>query len=242
MKSPVVGITLDAEAPGGYSKYPWYALRQNYASAVAKAGGLPMALPHETMLAGDYLNHIDGLLIAGGDFDVNPELFGATNRHHTVTTKDSRTTFELALISAALGRDLPILAICGGQQLLHVALGGSLIQHIPDEIKGTIARIAHEQPNPRHEPGHEVDIVAGTLLHEIVGSLRLQVNSAHHQAAKDEPASIKVNARAPDGVIEGIEAPLKRFCLGVQWHPEFAISDGDVRIFAAFVEACRKTA
>jgi putative glutamine amidotransferase len=122
--------------------------------------------------------------------------------------------------------------------LLHVALGGGLIQHIPDEIEGALA---HEQPNPRDEPGHTVAITKGTLLHKIVKADELQVNSAHHQAAKGTPQGVVINAVAPDGVIEGIEASGQRFCLGVQWHPEYGVSAGDGAIFAAFVAAAAKT-
>ncbi|WP_316978402.1 gamma-glutamyl-gamma-aminobutyrate hydrolase family protein [Shumkonia mesophila] len=234
MKKPLIGITLDSEQPGGYSKFPWYAARENYCGAVARAGGVPLLLPHETELADRYLAAIDGLIITGGNFDVDPALFGAGDRHPTVHTKDRRTAFELAMTRGALTQDLPILGICGGQQLLHVALGGTLIQHIPDTIKGALA---HEQANPRNEPGHTVAIKAGSRLRQIVGADSLAVNSAHHQAAADEPAGIVVNAVAPDGVIEGIEAPGRRFCFGVQWHPEFAISEGDVKLIAAFVAA-----
>lgn len=234
MSSPVIGITLDAEEPGGYSKFPWLALRENYPCAVVHAGGLPVLLPHEPEQADRYLDLLDGLIISGGNFDVDPALFGAAARHPTVKTKDRRTAFELALTRGALARDLPILGICGGEQLLHVVLGGTLIQHIPDEVADALA---HEQPNPRDEPGHEVAILPGTRLRAIVGADRLAVNSAHHQAAKDEPDGLVVNARAPDGVIEGIEAPGRRFCVGVQWHPEFEISAGDRALLAAFVTA-----
>ena len=184
-----------------------------------------------------YLETIRGLVIAGGDFDVDPALFGATERHEKVRTKDARTAFELAITRAALARDMPVLGICGGQQLLHVALGGTLIQHIPDAIEGALE---HEQPNSRTEAGHELTVEEGTLLHRIVGVATMAVNSAHHQAAADAPPGVVVNARAPDGVIEGIEAPSRHFCLGVQWHPEYAISEGDGRIFAAFIKACRQ--
>lgn len=234
---PVIGITVDAEPAGGYSKLPWYALRRNYASAVADAGGLPLLLPHETGLAERYLDRIDGVVITGGAFDVDPALFGATTRHASVVLKESRTDFELAVTRGALERDMPVLGICGGQQLLHVALGGTLIQHIPDEVPDALA---HEQPNPRTEPGHTVSVVHDTLLARITSATELPVNSAHHQAAADEPHGVVVSARAPDGIVEAIEAPAYRFCLGVQWHPEYAISEGDRRIFAAFVDAARK--
>ncbi|MCC6471274.1 MAG: gamma-glutamyl-gamma-aminobutyrate hydrolase family protein [Alphaproteobacteria bacterium] len=236
MSLPIIGLTLDAEKPGGYSKFPWYAVRENYCAAVARAGGLPILLPHEPEQVAAYLDTIDGLIVTGGAFDVDPAIFGASERHAKVTTKDRRTAFELAVTRGALERDKPVLGICGGQQLLHVVLGGKLIQHIPDEVPGALA---HEQPNPRDQAGHEVAVKPGTLLHRVVGAERLAVNSAHHQAAKDEPAGVIVNARAPDGVIEGMEAPRYRFCLGVQWHPEFSISTGDDRIFDALIAACR---
>jgi len=229
-------VTLDSEQPGGYSKYPWYALRRNYLDAVIAAGGLPVAVPHDAALAGEYLDRLDALVVTGGAFDVDPSLYGDAARHATVTLKQGRTEAELALTLGALARDLPVLGICGGQQLLAVALGGSLIQHIPDVV---VDALPHEQPNPRHEPGHTVTVVAGTLLHGIVGVAQMRVNSAHHQAVRDPGPYATVNATAADGVIEGVEDTRHRFCLGVQWHPEYFIDPGDRRIFDALVAACR---
>jgi len=234
MVQPVIGVTLDSEEPGGYASFPWYALRQNYADAIVTAGGLPMALAHAPDLADAYLDRIDGLIVTGGDFDVDPAMYGDTVRHERVVLKDRRTMFETAMIRGALDRDMPVLGICGGQQLLHVILGGSLIQHIPDSVPGALA---HEQPNPRDQPGHDVAVVPGTRLHQIVGVPHMAVNSAHHQAARDVPDPVIVNATAPDGVIEGIEHPGYRFCVGVQWHPEFLIGHGDRQIMDAFVAA-----
>jgi putative glutamine amidotransferase len=234
MPRPIIGITLDSEPAGGWSKMPWYALRQNYCDAVARAGGLPVPLPHEPELASEYLARLDGLLITGGAFDVDPSLFGASARHVTVKTKDRRTAFEYAVTRGAIEADKPVLGICGGQQLMNVVLGGTLIQHIPDEVKDPLP---HEQPNPRTEAGHPVKIVAGTLLPRVVKALELPVNSAHHQAVKDVGKGIVINAVAPDGVIEGIEDPRRRFVIGVEWHPEYSISPGDDRIFDAFIRA-----
>ncbi|NKB19785.1 MAG: gamma-glutamyl-gamma-aminobutyrate hydrolase family protein [Alphaproteobacteria bacterium] len=234
MNKPVIGITLDSEQPGGYSKFPWYAVRENYCDAVADAGGLPVPLPHQPEIADTYLNMIDGLVITGGAFDVDPVLFGDKTRHKTVVTKDRRTDFELAVTKGAIDQDMPVLGICGGQQLLNVVLGGTLIQHIPDEIENALA---HEQPNPRDEPGHDITVETNTLLHQITGAKKMSVNSAHHQAVKTIADPAIINATAPDGVIEGIELPGKRFCLGVQWHPEFSIDPGDRRIFDAFIDA-----
>jgi putative glutamine amidotransferase len=236
---PLIGLTLDAEQPGGYSKLPWYALRQNYFGAIAAAGGLPVALPHESALAEAYLDTIDGLLVTGGAFDVDPAMYGGGPRHETVVLKEGRTTFEIAVLRGALRRDMPVLGICGGEQLLAVALGGTLIQHIPDSVPESLA---HEQPNPRTEPGHEVVLTPGTLLSRIVGAPSMAVNSAHHQAVDRPGEGAVVNARAPDGVVEGLEHPGYRFCLGVQWHPEYAVDARDQAILDAFVEAARSTA
>lgn len=233
---PLIGLTLDSEPAGGWSKLPWYALRQNYFSAVLAAGGLPVALPHHPEMAAAYLDEIDGLLVTGGAFDVDPALWGDEPVHPKVTLKPGRTDFELAATRAALKRDKPVFGICGGQQLLAVALGGTLVQHIPDAVSGALA---HEQPNPRTEPGHEVTIADGTLLARIVGRGRMAVNSAHHQAVATPGQGAVVNARAPDGVVEGLEHPGYRFALGVQWHPEYAVDPADPLILAAFVAACR---
>lgn len=231
---PLIGITLDSEQPGGYSKYPWYALRANYASAVAAAGGVPVALPHDPALAPDLLDRIDALVVTGGAFDVDPSLYGEADRHATVTLKESRTTAELALVRGALARDMPVLGICGGQQLLAVALGGTLMQHIPDTVPDALE---HEQPNPRDQASHPVTLVPGTLLHRIAEADTMQVNSAHHQAVQEAGRFAVVNATAPDGVVEGIEDPRYSFCLGLQWHPEFLIDPGDMRVFQALVRA-----
>jgi putative glutamine amidotransferase len=232
---PLIGLTLDAERAGGWSKYPWYALRQNYFEAVVAAGGLPVGLPHDPGVAAEYLERLDGLIVTGGAFDVDPAMYGGGERHGKVVVKENRTLAELAFLQTAMARDVPVLGICGGEQLLAVALGGTLIQHIPDAVEGALA---HEQKTSHYEAGHEVAVVAGTRLFGIVGG-SMRVNSSHHQAVKTAGRSV-VNARAADGVIEGVEDPERRFCLGVQWHPEYFVGPGDRAIFDAFVAACRE--
>jgi putative glutamine amidotransferase len=236
MTLPLIGVTLDAEQPGGWSRFPWYALRANYTDAITAAGGLAVALPHDPAMTDALLDRLDGLVVTGGAFDVDPALYGAAEIHATVTLKQRRTEAELALVRGALARDMPVLGICGGQQLLAVALGGTLIQHIPDSIQDALE---HEQPNPRDQPGHSVAITPGTKLAQIVGAARMDVNSAHHQAVALPGPHAVVNAVAPDGVVEGVEDTRYRFCLGLQWHPEFLIDPGDRKIFTAFIEASR---
>jgi putative glutamine amidotransferase len=242
MSRPVIiGLTLDSETPvpgvAGYSKFPYYAIRENYAGAVIHAGGVPLPLPHAPELVETYAQMIDGLIVTGGAFDVDPGLYGDDGRHATVTTKARRTACEIGLIRAMLDAGKPILGICGGEQLLNVVLGGTLIQHIPDAVPGALA---HEQPNPRDQPGHEVAILADTMLRRLAGVDRLAVNSAHHQAVRDVAPGVVVNAVATDGVIEGIEYPAHPFCIGVQWHPEFELSRADSNLFQALVGAAGK--
>ncbi len=232
---PIIGITLDYETAATYSRYPWYALRENYAGSIAECGGVPFALPHHAEHLETYLGTIDGLVVTGGNFDVSPELYGEAVVSETVTVKDRRTRFEYGMVRGALARNMPIFGICGGQQLLNVVLGGTLIQHIPDMVK---SEIRHEQPNPRHEAGHSVKLVEGTQLAGMIGELEIQVNSAHHQAVSRVADGVRVNAVAPDGVIEGIEYPAHPFCIGVQWHPEFFVSVADRTMIQAFVHAC----
>jgi len=235
-KKPIIGITLDAEEIGGYSKwYPWYALRANYVEAVVKAGGVPILLPHETPLADAYINQIAGFIITGGDFDIDPAIYGAKEKHPKTQTKPKRTDFEAEMTRLALAENKPILGICGGMQLINVILGGTLIQHVPDVTGNSL----HEQKDDRKNPAHTVKITPGSLLYKITAKDSIKVNSTHHQAVEKPGKGVKVTAEAPDGIIEAIEYPAHPFCLGVQWHPEFhADPEGkDAKIFAAFVRA-----
>ncbi|MGK9168610.1 gamma-glutamyl-gamma-aminobutyrate hydrolase family protein [Inquilinus limosus] len=237
---PVIGVTLDAEEAGGYSSSPWYALRQNYCGSLAEFGAAPLALPHLVDAVDRYLDLCDGIVVTGGGFDVDPMLWGAGSVHETVKTKPVRTQFEWALVRGAVARNLPVLGICGGEQLLAVVLGGTLVQHIPAEIDNALE---HSPERKIHDPAgwvaaHEVEVTPGTLLARITGAARFGVNSSHHQAVKAAGPDLVVSGVAPDGVVEAVEHPGQRFCLGVQWHPEYLRSEADRAILAAFVAAC----
>jgi putative glutamine amidotransferase len=233
-KKPFIGVTFDAQEGGSYSQFPWYVLRENYCSSVVNAGGIPIPLIHDLDLIEPYLTFLDGLVITGGGHDIDPTLYGVQERHPTVTLKPRRTSFEMEIAKCALKKNLPLLGICGGQQLINVALGGTLIQHIPDEVPHCLD---HGQPHSRDNSSHPIRVLQGTRLYQILETEAFAVNSIHHQAVKDPAPGVVINALAPDGVIEGLEAPAYRFCLGLQWHPEFIVTPHDGAIFKAFVEA-----
>jgi putative glutamine amidotransferase len=235
MKKPLIALTLDYETSKEYSKYPWYAIRENYFTSIEESGGIGVGIPHNMKDIISLLHKIDGLVITGGNFDIDPNIFGDSSVHKTVKLKENRTNFELLAAKIMLEQNKPVLGICGGEQLINVLYKGSLIQHIPDEIKNPIE---HEQKNPRNEAGHSVTIQENTKLHSIISKQNIMVNSAHHQAIKVPGKGLIVNAISNDGVIEGIEDPTKTFCIGVQWHPEFFIQDSDNKLLNAFINAC----
>ena len=231
---PLIGITIDYQESKSYSSFPWYALRTNYGQVIRKNGGIPILLVPDIVLVEDYLSLIDGLLVTGGAFDVDPSLYGENEVHSEVNLNATRTNFEHAMVKTCLEKNLPIFGVCGGEQLLNVVLGGDLIQHIPDSFPESLP---HEQSNPRDEASHRVEIKPNTLIHQIVEATEMHVNSAHHQAISTVPDEVTINAISPDGVVEGIEDSRYNFCLGVQWHPEFEIDQGDAKLFRAFVKA-----
>jgi len=184
------------------------------------------------------VSRFDGLLLSGGDFDVPPDFYGQEITHERVATRPRRSHFERNLALEALSIKLPLLGICGGMQILNVACGGTLIQHIPDTPE---APILHEQPNPRNEVGHRIDIVPQTPLWDLnKGQKEAMVNSAHHQAVDTLGCDLKAMAWAPDGILEAFYHPSHDFCWGVEWHPEFLITDLDHRVCDAFIAASKK--
>ena len=228
-RKPTIGLTVEWNEP-----LASYILRQNYCRCIEEAGGLPFLLPYHLSDAEHYADFLDGLIVTGGDIDVDPKLYGETIQHKRVEIQPQRTSFEYAVLEEMLARDKAVLGICGGMQLLNVVLGGSLIQHVEDVVGTTIA---HEQPNPRHEVGHRIIITAETLLSRLVHKDEMHINSAHHQAVKKVGAGVIVSAHTDDGVIEAIESVQHRFCLGVQWHPEYRVDQADMLVFSGFIRS-----
>jgi putative glutamine amidotransferase len=217
---------------------------EDYRQSILHTGG-EVRIIDPSMSVADALADVGGLLLTGGG-DVDPARYGETP-HQTLDDVDPvRDEFEIALIAAARARDLPIFAICRGVQMLNVAAGGTLVQDIPSEVAGAINHSLVVPPHPPYELAHEVwvekDSLLATLLGErLVGSDTCEVNSRHHQAVKTVAPGYRVSATAPDGVIEAIEDPSARFCLGVQWHPENFFRTGEFRsLYEGFLEAASK--
>ena len=229
---PIIGITLDFQHEGGYSSFPWYALRENYFKAVEDAGGIPIGIPYCHDAITSYMSMINGLVVPGGPHDINPEEYGEFTKHEKVMEKQYRTSFDRIIIQAALDLKKPLLTICAGEQMLNVVLGGSLWQHIPDDIPEALN---HELSATPHLAAHTIIIDKDTLLYDIAGVEEAWVNSTHHQAVNRVGQGLIVNARAPDGVVEGIELKDHPFCLGVEWHPEHSSVEFDRAIFKRLI-------
>lgn len=218
---PVIGITpspiKDTTASGTHERY---ALATGYVNAVIAAGGIPLILPPQDDNVDALLNLVDGLLFSGGA-DIDPSHYGDSEVHPTTyDIHPLRDRFELALITAAIERDYPTFCICRGVQLLNVAQGGTLFQHVPDQHDPTIPHRQQEAGFESHQPSHTVTASTGSLLASAYESTRIHVNSYHHQAVKDLAGSLRASARAGDGLVEAVELPDRTFVLGVQWHPE----------------------
>jgi putative glutamine amidotransferase len=226
-KKPIVGITTYlTQAAWSYWDQPAALIPAAYVRAVEEAGGSPLLVPPGASID-ETLDAVDGLVFSGGS-DLDPELYGADAHDETKGVVRERDDFELDLMRAALDRDVPVLAICRGSQVLNVARGGGIEQHLPDSLG---------DEKHRAVPGvfgeHAVDVVAGTRLAGIIGD-KTVAKSHHHQGFGTLGAGLRETARADDGTLEGVEDPDRRFAVGVLWHPE---EDDDRALFQALVEA-----
>ncbi len=232
MKKPIIGITLDSERKKTYSKFPWYALRENYLTSLSKFNAIPVPLLHEKKNINDFCKLIDALIITGGDFDINPKIYKANNTK-SKNIKNKRTNFEINIFNNFFKLNKPILGICGGAQLINVACGGTLFQDLKKKP------INHEQINPRNQTSHHINIFKKTKLYKICGSQKIKVNSAHHQSVKYIGKGLSISCKADDGVIEGIEHNNHKWCIGLQWHPEFLITKYDKIILKNFIKEAK---
>jgi gamma-glutamyl-gamma-aminobutyrate hydrolase PuuD len=229
---PVVGITSYAqEASWGVWKLPAALVPLAYVDAVERAGGRAVVIPPAEEDIEETLDAVDAIVFSGGA-DVDPSRYGADAHPETDTPQTRRDAGELALLTAALERDMPTLAICRGFQLLNVVRGGDLVQHLPESV----GHEGHRELLGRFSE-HPVDMRDGTRLASILGTHHDGVQSSHHQGVGRVGDGLVEAAWAEDGTLEGLEDPAKRFAVAVLWHPEM---EEDKRLFSALVDAARR--
>jgi len=241
---PVIGVTVNYVGPEEGrcpSRYGSYYINRGYVEGIRKAGGIPLYLPYtdDPEELAVLLERIDGLLLTGGK-DMDPRHFGEERHPTCERILPDRSASELQLTRQAVDRGTPILGICLGLQTLNVAMGGSLYQDIPSMRPSDVRHRQTEQE--RHQVAHVVEVEEGSLLSRVFGGRReLHVNSIHHQAANKIGDGLVVSARAPDGIVEGLELPRVPFCLSVQWHPEdLKMGESNQVLFDNLLEAARK--
>ena len=225
---PLIGITTysQPEVSWGHWTVPSALVPLSYVTAVERAGGRPLLVPPVDDGVEETLDVLDGIVFSGGD-DLDPGSYGADVHPETRGTAPHRDDAELALLTAALERNLPVLAVCRGSQVLNVARGGDLVQHLPEVV-------GHEghRPTPGTFAEHDVTLADGSRLAEVLGGDHAPVKSHHHQGYGRLGDGLREVAWAEDGTIEAVEDPSKRFALGVLWHPE---EGEDARLFEALV-------
>ena len=228
---PIIGITTYL-VPATFENWTEDSalVPADYVRSVELAGGRPVLVPPSEEATGETLDVLDGVIFSGGS-DLDPGTYGQQPHPQTKGVVADRDRAELALLEAALARDMPVLAVCRGSQVLNVALGGDLIQHLPDVV-------GHDEH--KHTPGeyadHDVELEPETRLAALLGD-HAPVKSHHHQGFGRIGSGLREAARAEDGTVEALEDPSRRFAFGVLWHPE---AGEDMRLFEALVEEARR--
>jgi putative glutamine amidotransferase len=240
-RRPVVLLPPDLDVTDTHrGPLPRIVVQRYYTTRILDAGGVPLIPPPVQHLddAAAVLDQLvalaDALVLPGGGFDIDPRHYGEEVLPACGERKPERTDLELALLQRAVARGLPVLGICGGMQLMNVVRGGSLYQDLPSQKPSDVG---HMMVGSKALRAHDVDVVAGTKLAAITGCATLAVNSTHHQAIKAVGQALVVNARATDGIVEGIEDPALPFFVGVQWHPEAMNEEPHRAIYRALVRA-----
>jgi putative glutamine amidotransferase len=233
---PLIGITMNLEVQPSRSLNM---LDQDYGHAVYQAGGIPVPILGISAPISDLVRKLDGFIFSGGD-DIHPRFYKEKQLSSARMTlsPDERTQFEIDLFKSVVRTRKPVLAVCGGQQLANIALGGKLYQDISLQLPNPVK---HGPTRPGEKVFHYVDILEGTLLSRIMGASRIRVRSAHHQSVKNPGRGLHLSAVAHDRVIEALEPRTKHFLIAVQWHPEKTPNDRySKKLFEALVNASKK--
>jgi putative glutamine amidotransferase len=234
MKRPIIGITVDT-----HDERPYYESPFTYGRAVEKAGGLPVLMPYKTDvgLVGQYVDLFDGVLFSGGN-DLDPLAWGEERNPKTKPIDPDRERWERALMAEVERRRMPVLGICLGSQLMNVYRGGSLTQFIPEDKPGSLE---HRMLDRSQENRHPVVVNPESILGELLHKKDVLANSSHKQCMSRIGNGLRVVATAPDGIVEGLEDPTFPLWLGVQWHPERLVGEGDHEaLFRLLVERAAK--
>ncbi len=231
MTRPLIGITTY-----GIDEKDQYALPAAYVACVRRAGGIAVLLPPGEEALQPLIDRLQGVILAGGG-DLDPALYGGRNSAAIYMVDTQRDRCELALVRAVLARRSPCLGICRGIQVINVALGGTLVEHLPDEVGETVL---HRAP-PRQPVEHEINLQAASRLAGIMGRTRIRAASWHHQAVRRPGKDLQVVGHAPDGTIEAIEMTGHPWLIGIQWHPELTAAEDPLqqKLFESLVEAAR---
>lgn len=234
MSRPIIGITLDYVKEGSFSKRPHFALREHYFNAVIDAGGLPLAIPNNISLIDDYLSEIDALIVPGGDFGLDPSWY--VEGEKPAFPASPRLEFDVKIIKRAVEKDVPLLGICAGMQIMAGAYGCRLSSKIQPY---SMIQRNHLNEKPAEEYAHDVLIEANTQLSAIAGS-KMPVNSRHTEGVVKLSDKVVLSGTSDDGIIEAIEVKGVKFALGVQWHPEYFRKDSNFALFTSLVKQASK--
>lgn len=238
MTRPIIGIASRRIPFTNDNKpYPRYGVAISYCESVERSGGVPIVFPlsDDKAVLDRFYSMIDGLLLPGGQ-DVHPMHYGEEPHRNIEQVDPKRDLTEIYITKRALADDMPILAICRGEQILNIAAGGNLIQDIHAQVGDHCLR--HFQDFTEEWPSHSIKVEEGTKLHDIIGDTDAMVNSYHHQSVRDLAPDFIVSAVAPDGIVEGIESTVHTFAVGVQWHAELLYENHDfnMALFRRHVE------
>jgi len=232
---PLIGINLDQEASGSFSPAPYAALRVRYFDTVYAAGGLPVGISGDASSCVEYAKRLDGILIPGGECAF-PDDWYIDENESAPYPPSQRLDMDVELVKHAIAHNIPLLGICHGMQVMACMSGCKMTRNLHAHYD---TNIDHKNGAPKEKICHDVEVIFGTKLRTVTNADIIQTNSYHQESVMEVKENVLISATAPDGVIEAIELASQKFAIGVQWHPEYLVTDADYAIFDAFIKACK---